>query len=272
MKRSACAPVTSAPVDLEAARALEDHQAWWSGAHRAVAGVEVHEDPELTWLVLPVSGWLNGGVRLRLAAGGSAKTLDRLLARFEQVGRGFGLWVSPFATPPDLEVRLRASDLRCRKRFPAMACDLRALSTAPKLPRGIRLSEVDLDAFGPDVSYPPAGGPITTERRRFEVERIRSLVATGAARLVGAFGRDVCVGVITVATNGEVAGIHDVAVLESHRGRGIGAALVHGAGNAALGAGARQAVLLSTGMGESVYRRVGFVEVARFAYWYRGER
>jgi predicted N-acetyltransferase YhbS len=60
-----------------------------------------------------------------------------------------------------------------------------------------------------------------------------------------------------------------VDVIEDYRRRGIGAALVDHSCRFASERGASAIVLLATGMGEGVYKRCGFVEVARFGYWYR---
>ena len=58
-------------------------------------------------------------------------------------------------------------------------------------------------------------------------------------------------------------------MLATHRNRGIGGALLAHTCAAAASAGATRMVLISTRDGEGVYRRAGFEEVARFAYWYR---
>lgn len=65
------------------------------------------------------------------------------------------------------------------------------------------------------------------------------------------------------------AGFYDVGVLEKERDHGIGAALVAHALHFARARGATQAVLLASGMGYGMYRRVGFREVCKIAYWYR---
>ena len=65
------------------------------------------------------------------------------------------------------------------------------------------------------------------------------------------------------------AGFYDVGVLEKERNRGIGSAMMTHALQLARERGARQAVLLASGMGYGMYRRVGFQEVCKIAYWYR---
>ena len=69
--------------------------------------------------------------------------------------------------------------------------------------------------------------------------------------------------------NDSVAGFYDVGVLEKERGRGIGSAMLAHALRFARERGATQAVLLASGMGSGMYRRAGFREVCKIAYWYR---
>jgi predicted N-acetyltransferase YhbS len=58
-------------------------------------------------------------------------------------------------------------------------------------------------------------------------------------------------------------------VLEEERNKGIGSAMMTHALGFARERGATQAVLLASGMGYGMYRRVGFNEVCKIAYWYR---
>lgn len=76
------------------------------------------------------------------------------------------------------------------------------------------------------------------------------------------------IGVATVCLGPRVAGVFDVGVLPEHRGRGIGTALVQHLCAFAREHGMIGLALIATGMGERVYRRVGFEEVCRMSYWY----
>jgi len=65
------------------------------------------------------------------------------------------------------------------------------------------------------------------------------------------------------------AGFYDVGVLESERGLGIGSAMMALALGFARDRDQKHAVLLASGMGYNMYRRAGFQEVCKVAYWYR---
>lgn len=67
-----------------------------------------------------------------------------------------------------------------------------------------------------------------------------------------------------------MASLHDVAVIEAARCRGIGLALVTAAGRHASARKCDRICLISSAMGESVYRRAGF-EGRAHPYCYRGK-
>jgi len=213
-------------VNVGPALLLERHIADWLRAQVVAPGVELHDDPDIVWVVHPGSAWSNAGVMIRLAAKTAAARLDVLVGRYRQHQRGMGLWVTQAATPETLPQLLRDRGLRCRKHFPAMLRDLS--------------SPVDV--------------------HRLPINRCHALVA---------WCGDVAVGATMTFLGSECAGLHGVDVLEAYRGRGIGAALVDHSSRWAAERGASRIVLLATGMGEGVYRRCGFEEVARFGYWYR---
>ncbi|HEY8776156.1 MAG TPA: hypothetical protein VIM33_06690 [Gaiellaceae bacterium] len=75
-------------------------------------------------------------------------------------------------------------------------------------------------------------------------------------------GRDVTTAASYVV-GGEV-GIFNVATPAEHRGRGYGATITSRAAHEGLAAGAELAYLQSSGLGESVYRRLGFREVVSY--------
>jgi predicted N-acetyltransferase YhbS len=242
----------------------------WLLAQSTVPGVEVHHDPDITWVVHPGRAWSNAGVLLRFSADSAGPRLDALIKRYRAHGRGMGLWVSPAATPANLPQLLGARQLQCRKQFPAMVRDLSVTTPARSAPPGIEIRAVtDADEF--QTTPHPSIGPITTPQRRVSLDSLRALLHRRASPCSAfvAWSGGIAVGATLVFAGSECAGLHDVDVLEAHRGRGIGAALVDHSCRSAAERGASSIVLLATGMGERVYERCGFVEVARFGYWYR---
>ena len=239
-------------------------------------GVEVHVDADATWVIHPGPAWANAGIALRFTPETVERRLDEILARYRANGRGAGFWVSPFATPPDLEMRLKARGLRCRKRFPAMHCDLGPpTGPAPLRPDLTLLLVEDYDLFR---RHPhPFYGPMRSPMRRAMLAAMARGAADRPRRVwdFAALRAGVPVGFVSVflGDRGEgksnAAGMHDVGVLPAERQKGIGAALMHHACAFARERGYPGAVLIASGMGEGVYRRAGFREVGRIAYWYR---
>src|SRR5215208_7081016 len=112
------------PVDLEYSLVVEHQHAEWFLAERAVSGVEVHDDRDITWIVHPGHAWRNAGIMVRFKPTSAGRRLDTLLARYRRHRRGMALWISPSATPANVSNLLADRDLRCQKYFPAMIRDI----------------------------------------------------------------------------------------------------------------------------------------------------
>lgn len=254
------------------AERIERSTAEWLRATGRVPGVELHDGPDAVWIIPPVPGWWNCGTLLRFTSNNVERRLDEIANHYANAGRANGFWIAGCATPNDLTARLRTRNYRCRKRFPAMACDLRQPSPPCEVPNGIRIEKVtNLSRFGPKEPHPSIG-PITTDIRRFQLEVDRFQIAETPRRVIQYFaweGERPLGAAVVLAASG-IAGIHDVVVKETERGRGIGSALVHACLAHGRESGCEAAMLISTGMGESLYRRCGFREVCRIGYWYRG--
>jgi GNAT superfamily N-acetyltransferase len=257
-------------MNVEGAPLVERHVAEWLRVQAIAPGVELHDDPDITWVVHPGRAWSNAGVMIRFSERSAPSRLDTLVDRYRAHRRGMGLWVSPAATPETLPDLLKARGLRCRKHFPAMVRDLSKAMPPAKAPVGVTIRPVtDVDRFR--ATPHPSIGPLTTPLRRAAFESLRAVVRgePERCRAFVAWSGETAVGATLVFLGGECAGLHDVDVVEAHRGRGIGARLVDHSCRCAAESGAPSIVLLATGMGQRVYERCGFVEVARFGYWYR---
>jgi GNAT superfamily N-acetyltransferase len=257
-------------VSRDHALLVERHVREWLRAQAVVPGVELHDDCDVTWVVHPGRVWSNAGVMIRFTKRSAPSRLDTLVRRYRVHQRGMGLWVSPLATPDTLPDLLKDRGLRLRKRFPAMLRDLTTASPPTSAPPGISISAVtDVEPFR--TTPHPSIGPLTTPLRRVAFESLKATV-TGdrdRSRAFVAWSGETPVGATLVYLGTECAGLSDVDVVEEHRRRGIGAALVDHSCRFAAERGASAIVLLATGMGEGVYKRCGFAEVARFGYWYR---
>lgn len=259
-------------VDPELGRALARHREEWFAIHDGAPGVELHRDPDVTWKLENGVAWSNAATFPRFKPQSVGGRLDTILSRYAEHGRGVGFWVDAHATPEDLGERLTELGFRCRKHFPGMACDLTGTQPIITTPDGITFASVT--NYSLYEKYPhPVWGPITTSIRKHELSRLKYLTTTYPKTVFDFValleGRPVGAG--TLHLGKWAAGVHDVGVLSSERGKGIGSALVADMLRFAKQHRGRHAVLLSTGMGESIYRRVGFREVCRVAYWYRAE-
>jgi GNAT superfamily N-acetyltransferase len=235
-----------------------------------VPGAEVHDDPDVTWVVQPGSIWGNAAVMVRFSEEEAPDRLDTMVERYRRHGRGMGLWISPEATPAHLSRLLRLRRIHCRKRFPAMIRDLGDRAPGPAMPRDLAIQIVgDHDEFR-TVPHPSIGA-ITTDRRRQMLDGLRALVASAPARIVSLVARlrGAPIGASLLFLGSECAGLHDLTVAPEHRGRGYGAALLARTCREAWKRGASTMALLATSDGQRLYERSGFSEVARFGYWFR---
>ena len=245
----------------------------WYAAQADVPGMEVHRDPDITWALSNGTTWANSGVSLRFNSANAGHRMDEILKYYAERACAAGFWVDPAATPANIEELLKQRGLRCRKRFPGMWCDLDKL---PKIaiPKAIRILQTPHHSLY--LRHPhPYFGPITTAIRRHELNRLAHLAAQWPKRFfdfVALATDNRPVGACSMFLDDGVAGFYDVGVLEQERSKGIGSAMMAHALRSAREQGATQAVLLASGMGCGMYRRVGFREVCQIAYWYRARK
>jgi len=254
--------------------AVERQTAEWLAVQGSVPGVELHRDEDAIWMVQPGSAWSNAAAALRFTPESADARLREIVQRYRKNGRGAGFWVTAQATPGDIEARLGRLGFRCRRRFPGMYCDLAEPVTGSGAPAGLELvSMEDHTMFSPARPH-PCIGPVTTAIRRFNLARIAAMVKQQPRRVWEFMAKmeGQIVGGCTLFLGSEVAGLYNVCVVERARHRGIGGALVRHACRFARGEGYAGAVLIASGMGEGVYRRAGFREVCRMAFWYSALR
>lgn len=214
--------------------------------------------------------WANSGTSLRFETKTVRKRLDQVCKRYAEHGRGIGLWVDDDATPADLTDHLKALGLRCKRRFPGMACGLAKL---PRIaaPKGIKIIRTPHHSLY--LRHPhPYFGPITTAIRCHELNRLAHLAAKWPDRFfdfVALASGNRPVGACSMFLDNSSAGFYDIGVRTRERNQGIGSAMLAHALRFARERGATQAVLLASGMGYGMHKRVGFLEVCKVGYWYR---
>src|SRR5688572_16301639 len=260
--------VAKAEAVVSGAGLIEDHHACFIVEHDGLPGHEVHNDGDAVWQTTEGGAWSNGGTRLRFHDDDVAERLDEITARFRELKRPAGFWVSQLSSPAQLRAQLRALRFHCRKHFPGMQCDLRRLAPVAQV-RGVEFEQVrDHSRF--EGAEHPYSGRISTPLRRFGLQTQQRLVERAPERVVSLVATvdGTAVGAALLYLDGDCAGLWDVGVLASHRNRGIGTALTAHACGIARDHGYGDCVLIASGMGYNVYRAVGFEEVCRLSYWY----
>jgi hypothetical protein len=232
-------------LTLAGLRAMADRAADWAEA----AGGRVRRGPGL---VLADAGSPCLFLNVATATAPPGLPAARAAAGFFPAGRPFAL-LSPFPTPD-----LSAAGLSLMGHPPYMLRP--AGGAAPALPPGVEVREVT-DAAGlagwdrvlaagfaaPESPAPPGllGGPT-----RFWLAAVDGEPAATALSHV-AHG---------------VVNVEAVATLARHRGRGLGAAVTWAA---TLADPALPAVLIASDDGFGIYRRMGYLPLARWTMWFR---
>lgn len=203
----------------------------------------------------------------RVDAGVSAdRVIDVADAWFAERGRGWSLCTTSWADGDrDLIDAAAARGLFTAMDVPGMVCDSRLAEAVA--PDGVELrvirtqSEVDAYQAMSDQAYTSLGLPPgwleNTAARPFPWPP--NLVA------VGAFDGDSLLSGAYVLFSHGVAGVYLVATADSARGRGLGELVTRAVTNIGFDGGARFVTLQASPMGESIYRRMGYRELYRYA-------
>ncbi len=250
------------------ASALERNQIDWVIAQGDLPGVELHVDDDAVWTRSTLRGRPSHLCGMRFRDGDADGRLASILAVYRRARCPVSVWVGPGTTPADIEGRLRRRRLRCEKRFPGMALRLDEARQRP-IPEGVRVTPSRDLAEIETAGHPLIGAPTTPLRRR-QHETLRLLAASrpDTVRYFVARSDDEVLGVGTLFVSAGVAGIYDVGVHEQARRRGVGTALTLAIIDEARELGLEAAVLLSSAMGEALYRALGFRDVCDVSLWY----
>lgn len=179
-----------------------------------------------------------------------------------------GSWhLSPFMRPLDLAERLGAHGFNDAGEEPAMAADLASappqLAQVEGLSVGRVLDEAALDAYRDVLGRGFGEGPHEADWAADVYRRIGLGAGAPWRHYIGRLHGQ-SVSTASLFLTGGVAGIYFVSTLPGVRRRGIGAAITRHTMLEARNLGCTIAVLGSSPMGYSVYRRLGFEDV--FSY------
>jgi ribosomal protein S18 acetylase RimI-like enzyme len=189
---------------------------------------------------------------------------------FDARGRGFTLWARAHLDAPLAKVA-ESCGLSVLADMPGMVLDAPVKDAA--LGRGIRVEEVTSPARLSDLgvvlpaAYSTMGLPEANSRALFAMpERIAH---PHVIAVVGYLDDRPVSAAMALLSHG-IAGVYWVGSCAEARGRGIGDACTRRVGNLAFERGARCVVLQASQQGEPIYLRMGYREVTRYAWYFRG--
>src|SRR5437773_836259 len=258
--KATCSASVRTTVDAKLAVAVELSYAEWLRLEGKLPWVQFHDDGDALWLFAGDTWPRNNVALARFTPETACRRVGEILTPHLQSKVACNWVVGPLSQPPELGMRLRAHGFRCMIHCAGMACALDNLPPSFAAPDRVTVELVD---------RPPSLYPLTTERRRLRHQG-RGVIALVKPRQVWHFAASLKgkpVGETTLCCGAGVAGIYAVEVMEEFRRRGIGTALVQAALRQAQQLGHATAVLSATGMGMSVYARLGFREVCKLSFW-----
>jgi GNAT superfamily N-acetyltransferase len=247
------------------AAAIEESHAEFNQVIGRSPQVEMQDSAEmLTVLTRVAHPVFNGVFRARLEGKGLDERIAATLAPFRAAGVPMFWWVGPTTRPADLGTHLQAAGLNPPGSMPGMALDLHSLAAPPAMPAGLTVEpvadmaglrqwgEVVLRSFDMPATlldpwfetYCPLG---VEPPLRYYLARVDGVPVGGSLMLLGE----------------AVAGLFAVGTVPEARRHGVGAAITHAPMREAREHGYRYGILSASVMGESVYRRLGFVEYCR---------
>ncbi len=227
-------------------RAARNHIDWFS-KQAQLAGEPWGVSDGVAWAGSREPNWLFPGL-----GGDASSTIDRLLARPEfERATSIGSWSLTPSSPPNLAAILLARGFGWGWQPHWMRLDLSVWDDNTAAPRGVTIGPDDLaDPVGRAIPYLPGARP-GLPLVDCDSGPIHVIGARVRGRLVGHIA-------LNVHTRERSAGIYSCGVAPRARNHGIGAALTAAACRIARDHGCDDVLLNATGMGEPVYRRVGF--------------
>lgn len=196
-----------------------------------------------------------------------AVVIEKALAFFKELGRGFSVWTRLAPVDDDLADAADAAGIRVFVDSPQMICRKRLPDRT--VPPGVEIRMVTDRAGVADYvdvigrAYVSLGTPEDVNRSHFSgpTALVAPHVHAAVAYLDGA-----PVGGAMILLSHGIAGVYWVACVEEARGRGIADAVTRHVTNLAFDLGAANVQLQASSMGEPVYLRMGYEELERRAF------
>jgi hypothetical protein len=241
---------------------------------RSQPGGVVHEEAGVTMFAGSATwpGPFDNGAFALDCRAAPAEVLALAKEFFGGLGRAYCVWAGDHLDPA-LEDAARAAGLASLGDGTPQMVRHHRLPEAVA-PSGVTLRTVDDDDTRRDYitvlqrSFTPSQGtpPELFEGNFPDVDSVHG----PHTRAVVAYVDDApAAGAFVLVSHG-VAGVQYVGTVEAARGRGLGELVTRWVGNAGFDLGARVAALQASGMGEPVYRRMGYETVTYYRYYMGG--
>lgn len=257
-------------MEPDVSREIETNLEGFLLAFCSTPASQVIREPEYRQVRTPVPlGMFNLVVGAAFPPAEAAARVAAITEQFSERGVPACWWITPSTRPENLEGLLERSGWTLSNAWQGMARELEPPGERPVLPEGLDVrgaeSEAEVAAWL-RVFRRGFGASQRLERTLAEAWRGRSLPFT----LYLARREGEAVGTALVFRTGGVAGVYCVCTLPEARRAGVATALMHHAMEEAARQGCRLAIVQSTEMGRSLYRRLGFSEGGRFRMLDRG--
>lgn len=227
---------------------------------------EIHDTPELMWSITEIPFPLfNSVLRVKLSPDSTEDAINAAIARCKSKNVPMLWWTGPSTQPSDLGSRLLAHGFHATE-SPGMAADLDSLPEKLELPEDLVIERVESDE---DLENWCSVLCTAFEMPDFVIDAFfdfyRSLGFDPNSPLRNYLGslKDEVVATSSLFLGAGVAGIYNVATLQSERRRGIGTAMTTAPLMDARSLGYRVGILHSSEFGFNVYRNLGFQEYCK---------
>ncbi len=256
------APLT-APPDPHAAAPIASLTAFWS-QFKFSSQAECSEQPGLLRYHTAVPHpWFSGVLVSRPPTGSETASIQEQVAYFRSRGvLAFTWWLEPGLSMEAWAERLLPHGFRLNHEPPGMVCALDELPASTRVPPGFSVHLVqDLPTLELWVRTFIDGYGLPTSFDQPFFDLLASLGLQGSLQHYLGYLDSAPAAAASIFYSDGIAGIYNVAVAESTRGQGLGAAITLAPLLEARARGCNLGALQSSEMGFSVYQRLGFRKV-----------
>ena len=253
-------------------KAIKANRFEWYGYLGGSPKAELHDSPNLTWLLTGVPfPLMNTVMRTQGTRDNVEEIIEDTMAHFKSSDvTSFTWWVEPGTRPKDLGDRLLGRGFTYAEGPPGMAVDLLALNEDITAPSDLRIKQVrDAGALKQWVSTLFSGFELPESGGGALFDLLIGLGFDLPLRNYVGFLNGEPVATAELFLGAGVAGIYGVVTVPEARRQGIGAALTLAPLREARAMGYRIGILHSSEMALGLYRRLGFQEYCKMSHYVR---